>query len=40
MRSDGKFDHELAGMGDPSFSFVDSISYAAWGQQGAVQAHQ
>ena len=30
---DRELDAMLAALGDPSFSFVDSISYAAWGQQ-------
>ena len=30
----------LAALRDPSFSFVDSISYAAWGRHGAVQPQE
>jgi SAM-dependent methyltransferase len=33
---DADLDAVLAALRDPSFSFVDSISYAAWGQRSAV----
>jgi len=37
---DRELEAMLAALRDPSFSFVDSISYAAWGRHGAVQPQE